>query len=119
MNGKLIGRWGENLAAEYLKRKKYKLVSMGYSCRFGEIDIIARHKKYIVFAEVKLRKNADFGTAGEFVDSRKIGRIRSTAESWLCQNETDLQPRFDVIEIYAPNGVETENPTINHLEDVF
>ena len=116
---KLIGRWGENLAAAYLEKKKYELVACNYRCRFGEIDLIVQDRQYIVFVEVKLRKSAEFAQAMEFVDRRKQTRIRTTAELWLSQHETSLQPRFDVIEIYAPQGIETKKPALHHLEDAF
>ena len=116
---KLSGRWGEALAADYLQKKRYELVACNYHCRFGEIDLIVKNRRYLVFVEVKLRKSADFGQAGEFVDSRKQVRLRATAEFWLSQHETDLQPRFDVVEVYAPEGLETQKPTIRHLEDAF
>ncbi len=115
----ITGAWGEALAAEFLLKKKYKLLATGYRCRFGEIDIIAANKKYLVFVEVKLRKNNRFANAFEFVDFHKQNRIRTTAQLYLSQNETDLQPRFDVIEIYAPEGTDTKKPEIHHLEDAF
>ena len=117
--GKLSGAWGEALAAEFLRKKRYKIVAAGYSCKFGEIDLIAADRKYLVFVEVKLRKSADFARAMEYVDRRKQDRIRLTASMYLSQNETALQPRFDVIEIYAPQGMDTKKPEINHLEDAF
>ena len=116
---KLTGAWGEALAAEYLRKKRFALVAAGYRCRFGEIDLIARNRKYLVFVEVKLRKNDSFASAREFVDQRKQNRIRTTAAFYLDQNPTKLQPRFDVIEIYAPEGSATLHPQINHLEDAF
>ena len=115
----LTGAWGESLAAEYLKKKRYKLLAAGYRCRFGEIDLIVSNREYLVFVEVKLRKSNAFAPAREFVDFRKQNRIRTTASVYLSQNPTELQPRFDVIEIYAPEGVETANPEINHLEGAF
>lgn len=116
----LLGRWGESLAAAYLREKKYRLLAASFRCRFGEIDLIAENREYLVFVEVKLRKNADFGEAREFVDRRKQDRIRKTAEYYLCCHpETEKQPRFDVIEVYAPNGIKTIKPKINHLEDAF
>lgn len=116
---KLTGRWGEALAAAYLEKKKYKLVTCNYTCRYGEIDLIVSDRSYIVFVEVKLRKSADFANAADFVDLKKQNRIRTTAQLWLAQNETPLQPRFDVVEIYAPQGIATKKPVINHLEDAF
>ena len=82
-------------------------------------DLIVKNRKYIVFVEVKLRKNASFARAGEHVDFRKQNRLRTTASLYLSENPTDLQPRFDVIEIYAPEGTGTVRPEISHLEDAF
>lgn len=115
----LSGAWGEALAAEYLRRKHFEIVAAGYRCRFGEIDLIAQDRKYLVFVEVKLRKNAAFAQAREFVDYRKQQRLRTTASMYLSRYPTSLQPRFDVIEIYAPQGTETKKLIINHLEDAF
>lgn len=115
----IIGAWGEALAAAYLKKKRFKLVAMNYRCRFGEIDLIVCDRKYLVFVEVKLRKSDKFAQAAEFVDYHKQNRLRTTAELYLAQNPTQLQPRFDVIEIYAPEGMRTISPEIRHMEDAF
>ena len=116
---KLGGLWGEALAAEYLRKKHYKILASGYACRFGEIDLIASNRKYLVFVEVKTRKSGDFAMAREYVDRHKQDRIRMTASIFLSENPTELQPRFDVIEIYAPEGPATANPKIQHMEDAF
>lgn len=116
---RLLGRWGEALAAEHLRRKGYELVAAGWRCRFGEIDLIVRDRTYLCFVEVKLRRSAAFGTAGEFVDQRKQQRLRTTAQLYLQQNPTPLQPRFDVVEVLAPQGMETKNPKIRHLPNAF
>ena len=115
----LLGPWGEALAAEYLRKKGCRIEAMNYRSRLGEIDIIAANRRYLIFCEVKLRKTADFAAAREFVDARKQQRLRTTALVYLSQHETNLQPRFDVIEIYAPNGTATKKPQINHMEDAF
>ncbi len=115
----LVGAWGEALAADYLRHKHYQLVASGYRSRFGEIDLIVKDRKYLVFVEVKLRKNASFASASEYVDRRKQDRIRVTASIYLSHNPTELQPRFDVIEIYASEGMETRKPEIRHMEDAF
>lgn len=115
----LAGAWGEAQAAEYLRKKHYEIVAANYRCRFGEIDLIAKNRKFLVFVEVKLRKSASFAAAREFVNRQKQDRIRMTASIYLSQNETDLQPRFDVIEVYAPEGTATAHPDIVHLEDAF
>ena len=116
---KLTGSWGEAVAAEYLRKKRYQLVAAGYHCRFGEIDLIVKDRKHLVFVEVKLRKNANFAEAGEYVDQRKQDKIRITASMYLSQYPTNLQPRFDVIEIYAPEGTATRKPEIHHILNAF
>lgn len=115
----IVGSWGESLAADYLRKKHYKLVATNYRCRYGEIDLIVRDRKHLVFVEVKLRKSAAFAQACEFVDIHKQERLRTTAQMYLSLYPTDLQPRFDVIEIYAPDGIETVHPVIHHMEDAF
>ena len=119
INSKLRGAWGEATAAEYLRKKHYKVVAVGYHCRFGEIDLIVSDRKYLVFVEVKLRKTSKFAQARDYVNRAKQDRIRMTASMYLSQNPTDLQPRFDVIEIYAPEGTATVQPEILHMEDAF
>ena len=61
----ITGAWGEAQAAEYLRKKHYKIVAAGYRCRFGEIDLVVQDRKFLVFVEVKLRKNAKFAQALE------------------------------------------------------
>lgn len=112
--------WGESVAARYLREKHYKVLAANYRTRFGEIDIIAYTRKYLVFVEVKLRKSDAFAQAMDFVDVRKQERIRLTADMFITQyGMKRRQPRFDVIEIYAPDGYLTENPRINHMEGAF
>ena len=119
LTSKVLGAWGEAQAAEFLKKKRYKLVACGYQSRFGEIDLIVKDRKYLVFVEVKLRKTDKFAAALEYVDREKQDRIRMTASMYLAMNPTTLQPRFDVIEIYAPEGAMTKKPVLTHLEDAF
>lgn len=115
----IVGAWGETLAAEYLRKKHYKLIAANYRCRYGEIDLIVSNRKYLVFVEVKLRKSSNFARASDFVDNFKQNRLRITGEFYLSQFKTTLQPRFDVIEIYAPEGAQTKHPEIHHMEDAF
>ena len=119
MASELIGHWGESLAAEYLQKKRYRIIGANYRCRMGEIDLIAEKGKYLVFVEVKLRRSSAFAEAREFVDRHKQERILTAASLYLSLHETEKQPRFDVIEIYAPDGMATAKPLITHLEDAF
>ena len=116
---KLLGSFGEDAACKYLKKQGYKIVGRNFSCRFGEIDIIAQDRRYVAFVEVKLRKNADFGRAAEYVTAAKQRRVIMAAQFWLAKNKTTLQPRFDVVEVYAPQGLDTARPEIHHIEDAY
>ena len=115
----LVGAWGESVAANYLRGKRYNVIATGYRCRFGEIDLIAEHRKNLVFVEVKLRKTNEFAEAMEHVDHFKRKKLKKTAQMYLSTYPTKLQPRFDVIQIYAPDGANTVNPEVIHLEGAF
>ena len=69
--------------------------------------------------EVKLRRSDAYGRAGEFVDRRKQEKLRTAAQLYLAEHPTRLQPRFDVVEIYAPQGLQTASPRLHHLENAF
>lgn len=116
---RLLGRWGETQTAEWLRARGWRVVAAGWRCRFGEIDLIAVNDKYIVFTEVKLRKNAVFAPARAFVDRGKQERVWTAAQLYLLEHPTELQPRFDVAEVYAPEGMATRKPEINYIEDAF
>lgn len=116
---RLLGQWGEAQAAEFLRQKGFRITAARWSCRFGEVDLIAEDGRFLCFVEVKLRKNGSFGTPGEFVDRRKQEKLRTAALLYLSEHPTALQPRFDVIEIYAPQGQNTQTPELYHWENAF
>ena len=116
---RLLGRWGESLAAEELRRQGCEILAAGWRCRFGEIDLIVRDDRYLCFVEVKLRRSDAYGRAGEFVDRRKQEKLRTSAQLYLAEHSTALQPRFDVVEVFAPQGLDTRAPNINWLKDAF
>ncbi len=118
MQTRELGRFGEEQAAKYLRRKGYTVTARNFSCRAGEIDIIAEDKDFVVFAEVKLRRDAAFAEAREFVTPAKQRRIINMARLWLGMNDCEKQPRFDVIEVYAPHGA-LGRVSINHIENAF
>ncbi|MCL2152104.1 MAG: YraN family protein [Oscillospiraceae bacterium] len=119
MDTRQRGKWGEKQALNYLLGKNYSAVTEGYRSRFGEIDLIVKDKDYLVFVEVKTRKNANFAQAREYVGKAKQRKIIATASLWLALHKVHLQPRFDVIEIYAPDGENTKSPEIIHIENAF
>ena len=119
LESRLLGRWGEERVADYLRTRGWDLLAAGWRCRFGEIDLIARDGDYLCFVEVKLRRTDAFGSAGAFVDRRKQEKLRATAQLYLAEHPTGLQPRFDVAEIYAPQGMATRAPRVRLLENAF
>lgn len=122
MNGeptKELGLWGEAQTAKELKRRGYRILETRWRCRQGELDLIAADHTYICFVEVKLRKNDRFAPARAFVTRSKLQKIRAAALLYLAGHPTDLQPRFDVAEVYAPEGTGTRDPEIHYLENVF
>ena len=114
-----LGRGGEALVAKDLRKRGWRLVTSGFRCRMGEIDLIAQNEEFLIFVEVKLRKNDQFGQAAAFVDYHKQRKLRAAAEYYLLKNPTELQPRFDVAEVYAPQGSDTKSPVIRYIENAF
>ena len=108
-----IGINGEKTAEKYLKNNKYKILDCNYHSRFGEIDIIAKKDNFIVFVEVKARNNNSLGEPREAVTYSKQNKIIKTAEFYILDKKIDLQPRFDVIEVF------TDTDTVNHIENAF
>ena len=119
MKTKTIGDIGEEYAVNYLKKHRYKILSRNYRKRFGEIDIIAEKKGTVAFVEVKTRRSDAFAEAKEFVGAAKQRRIRLAASMWLASNETQLQPRFDVIEIYGTEQMRYRDLQIRQIENAF
>lgn len=111
-----LGSFGELKAQRYLKRRLYRIVESNYHSRFGEIDIIAENRKYIVFVEVKQRSENTIAQPCEFVTTSKQQKIIATAQLYLAKNPTKKQPRFDVIEIISDNN---KIKSIKHLENAF
>ncbi len=108
------GEAGEEMAKEYLEEKGYNIIERNYKTTSGEIDIIALKNDLLVFIEVKLRKDANYGYGFEAVDEIKQNKIKSVAEYYYyTKNMLDYQPRFDVVEIYSNTN------TINHFVDAF
>ena len=118
MDARTLGAFGEERAARFLRRKGYQIAERNFRCRQGEIDLIARRGAELGFVEVKLRKDDRFAAAREFVTAAKQARIRAAAMLYLASLGEDVQPRFDVIEIYAPAG-EHGPVTIEQIENAF
>ncbi len=112
----LLGKEGERLAEQYLKKKGYKIVERNYRCRGAELDLIVLDRRVIVFVEVKTRTGRGFGSPFEAVEFRKQQKMIQAAQYFL--NEKKLHQRdarFDVVGISWPGG----EPVVEHIENAF
>lgn len=98
------GAQAEQQAAQYLRQHGLNLVAQNYRSRFGEIDLIMRDGAVLVFVEVRLRRNADFGGAAASIDTRKQQRIIRTAQQYLSTLANMPPCRFDVVLIDDAQG---------------
>ncbi len=113
---KKLGQAGEQLAADFLKRKGYTIVQRNFRCAAGELDIIARDNDYLVFVEVKTRRNHNYGSPLEAVDFRKQRQICRTALCYLQKHSAEDQNiRFDIIAI----TITATKPLIEHITEAF
>lgn len=114
MNNTVKGRRGENIAIQYLKRKKYKLLQTNYRAARCEIDLIMQDGDTLVFIEVKARSDDRFGLGREAVTPPKQKHIRLAAESYMqAHGGMEQGARFDVIEL----DLMTKN--ITHIQNAF
>ena len=114
-----LGRKGEEIALKYLTDKGYQLIARNYRFkRFGELDLIMQDGKYLVFVEVRTKKNTVFGTPLETVDYAKRRQIEKMAQLYFVKEKIpeDTFSRFDVIGIVLPDNAE---PKIEHIQDAF
>ena len=115
MSTRQQGTAGETLAAEFLEYKGYEIIERNFFSRYGEIDIIAREGGEVVFVEVKMRKNAEHGTAAEAVTPAKQRKLQKTALMWLASHG-EQPARFDVVEIYTDTG---EKPLVHLIRNAI
>lgn len=107
-----IGEKGEILACEFLKNQGLKFIRQNYSCRLGEIDLIFKDKKTLVFVEVKTRSSAMFGLPRESVTLHKQNKLRQIATMFMMEHRCyPCACRFDVVEILGDK--------ITHLKNAF
>jgi len=91
------GDFGEEQAAAHLALHGFACLAQNYHSRYGEIDLIASDERWLLFVEVKTRRAGSMVSAREAVDMRKQQRLIATAELYLAEHPTQLQPRFDVV----------------------
>ncbi len=111
-----LGRSGEDVAAAAYERDGYRIVARNFRCRQGEIDVIARRGRTLVFCEVKTRRTDFFGDPSEAVTPVKQARLRRLAAVWLSQHPAPrMDLRFDVVSIIE----DRRGTRVTRLEDAF
>lgn len=113
-----LGRLGENVAEEFLKKKGYRIKARNYRCRTGEIDLIAEQNEYLVFVEVKSRYfSQNMVNPLLSITHKKRKKLRTLGQLYLAKNNIRTkQPRFDVITIIFKSA---SKYALEHLENAF
>lgn len=111
-----LGKWGEELAAKHLTEKGYTIIARNWKDRHKDIDIIATDGEYLVFVEVKTRRNNVFMEPEQAVNRTKIKNLTLAANRYVKTYRIDLPIRFDIISI---TGTTEGTCRINHIEDAF
>lgn len=110
-----LGKEGEEMAVDFIRKQGFKIIKKNYRTAFGEIDIIARDKDVIVFIEVKTRADSFFGHPFEAVNHRKREKIKKVALCYMKGLKKENPARFDVLSIRLENG----KHTVEHIRDAF
>ena len=122
MSTKQDGDWGEALVEKYLSERGCRIVEREWRCRFGEIDLIARRGDILcvlMFVEVKLRTNLQYGAPREYVTVKKQEKLRAAALLYLSERELDVPARFDVAEVYTDVRHSAGKTRIAYIENAF
>lgn len=113
------GKLGEDAVCAELEKRGHTIIARNYRKRVGEIDIISKVDRYIVFTEVKTRKLGSMVSGLEAVNFTKQKKIVLTADAYLTENPTGLQPRYDIAEVTVTRGDLPRITRIDIYEDAF
>ena len=119
MNQREVGTRQESRAAEYLESLGYHILARNFRCRFGEIDLIAEKDGVLMFVEVKLRTNLQYGAPREYVTVKKQEKLRAAALLYLSERELDVPARFDVAEVYTDVRHSAGKTRIRYIANAF
>ncbi|MBP5347405.1 MAG: YraN family protein [Bacteroidaceae bacterium] len=111
----ILGKRGEDLAAEYLEQHGYTIHDRDWHCGHKDLDLVVTKDDTIVFVEVKTRTSTEWGDPQDFVDDRKIRRIVNSADAYLRYYQIDMDVRFDIISIVMDQG----ELKVEHIEQAF
>lgn len=110
------GSLGERETARYLEAHGYEIVARNFRTRFGEIDLVAKDSRYLVFVEVKTRDTGAIGHPFEFITAAKQRKVILAAKAYLMKFPSALQPRFDAAAVFTENGAVLR---VEYLENAF
>ena len=99
----IIGKYGEEIARDYLKRKGYKIIAQNYKTKRGEVDIIATHKKVLVFIEVRTKQHEWFGTPEDSIGTQKIRKLTWNARAYVARMRHEGFYRLDAVCVIIRN----------------
>lgn len=119
MVDKELGKRGEEIVCEYIRRKGMAVFRTNYRTRFGEIDVIAESETHIIFIEVKTREEGALVSGADAVDIAKRRRIMLCAESFINALPVKLSPRFDVAEVTVRSENGKRKYSLKYIEDAF
>ncbi len=117
MNPKLVGAFGEQKAARYLREKGYEIFSSNFYIGSGELDIVAFKDSILCFAEVKTRREGGMFSPAEAVDFNKKENLKSAASAYMNKYKLKYDFRFDIIEVLIDEDFNVTD--INHIENAF
>ena len=110
-----LGKFGEELAVDFLENNGYEILETNWTFDKAEIDIIAQKENILAVIEVKTRSSLDFGLPQEFVKPKKIQLLLKAINEYVTQNDLDMEVRFDIIAIHKENS----KFVIEHIEEAF
>lgn len=110
-----LGKVGEELAVDYLRKEGYEILATNWTFQKAEIDIIAQKDDTLAVVEVKTRSTLDFGLPQDFVKPKKIQLLLKAVDAYVTEKELDINVRFDIIAIHK----ESKSFVIEHLTDAF
>jgi len=110
-----LGKFGEELAVEFLENNGYKILETNWTFDKAEIDIIAQKENILAVVEVKTRSSIDFGLPQEFVKPKKIQLLVKAINEYVTQRDLEVEVRFDIIAIHK----EKQEFLVEHIEEAF
>lgn len=114
-----LGRAGEELACNLIKKQGFFIAARNYRSERGEIDIIAENRETVLFVEVKLRSSHAGYLPREAVTPQKKRRIIHAARNFIFRSRNTLKPRFDIIEIIMNERQDLKDADVNWIENAF